>query len=73
MKQKYSLEEFKNSLDQAEERINEHEYREVEFIQRNKVKKEQKREDNLRDLKNTMGANIYIIGVPQREKRKKGK
>ena len=62
-------------MTEAEERINDLEDRMVEIsaVEQNIGKRMERNEDSLRDLwDNIKHTNIHIIGVPEREERKKG-
>ena len=73
LKLKNTLEGINNRISEAEERINELEYKIVEITseEQNKVKRMRRTEDTLRDLwDNIKRTNIQIIGVPEEEKKK---
>ena len=61
-------------MTEAEERINDLEDRMVEIsaAEQNIEKRMKRNEDSLRDLWDNQHTNIHIIGVSEREKRKKG-
>ena len=72
---KNTSEGISNRITEAEERISELENRVVEITadEQNKEKRMKRIEDNLRDLwDNTKCTNIWNIGVPEEEKKKKG-
>ena len=72
---KNSLEGLNNRITEAEEWISELEDKMVEITakEQNKEKRMKRIEDNLRDLwDNTIHTNIWIIGVPEEEEKKKG-
>ena len=72
---KNTLEGINDRITEAEERINELEDNMVEITtkEQNKEKRMRKIEDNLKELRdNTKGTNIRIIGVPEKEEKKKG-
>ena len=75
LKLKNTLEGINNRISEAEERINELEYKIVEITseEQNKVKRMKRTEDSLRDLwDNIKRTNIQIIGVQKKKKRRKG-
>ena len=72
---KNSLEGINSRITEAEERISDLEDKIVEITtaEQNKQKRMKRIEDSLRDLwDNIKCTNIYIIGVPEGEERKKG-
>ena len=72
---KNTLEGINNRITEAEEWISELEDKMVEITakEQNKEKRMKRIEDNLRDLwDNTKSTNIWIIGVPEEEEKKKG-
>ena len=72
---KNTLEEINSRINEAEEQISEVEDRLVEIIalEQNKERKMKRNEDSLRDLRdNSKHINIWIIGVPEEEEKKKG-
>ena len=72
---KSTLEGTNSRITEAEDRINEVENRMVEIngAERKKEKRVERNEDNLRDLcDNVKHPNIWIIGVPEEEDKKKG-
>ena len=72
---KNTLEGTNSSVMEAEDRISEVEDRMVEIneAERKKEKIIKRNEDNLRDLwDNVKHTNIWIIGVPEEEDKKKG-
>ena len=72
---KNTLEGFNNRITEAEERISELEDRMVEITaeEQNKEKRMKRIEDNLRDLWDSIKhTNIWIIGEPEEEEKKKG-
>ena len=71
---KSTLEGTNSRITEAEDSLSEVEDRMVEINeQRGKKKKDLKKEDNLRDLwDNIKCPNIWIIGVPEEEDKKKG-
>ena len=72
---KTTLEWTNSRKTEAEDRISEGEYRMVEIneAERKKEKIIKRNEDNLRDLwDNVKCPNIWIIGVPEEEDKKKG-
>ena len=75
MRLKNTLEGTKNRITEAEDRIKDVEDRMVEIneAERKKEKRIKRNEDNLRDLwDNVKHPNIRIIGVPEKEDKKKG-
>ena len=75
IKNKKSLEGLNHRISEAEERISELEDQMVEITseEQNKVKWMKRTEDSLRDLwDNIKHTNIWIIGVPEEEEKKKG-
>ena len=69
------LEGINSRISEAEEQISELEGKMVEitFEKQNKVKRMKRTEDSLRDLwDNIKHTNIWIIGVPEEEEKKKG-
>ena len=74
MKLKNTLEATNSRITEAEDRISELEDRMVEIneSERKKEKRIKRNEDNLRDLwDNVKCPNIWIIGVPEEEDKKK--
>ena len=72
---KNTLEGISNRIPEAEERISELEDKMVEITseEQNKVKRMKRTQDSLRDLwDNIKCTNIRIIGVPEKEEKKKG-
>ena len=72
---KNTLEGINNRITEAEERISDLEGKMVEITakEQNKEKGMKRIEDNLRDFwHNTKRTNIWIIGVPEEEEKKKG-
>ena len=72
---KNTLEGISSRISEAEERIRELEDKMVEITseEQNKVKRMKRSEDNLRDLwDNIKFTNIWIIGIPEEEEKKKG-
>ena len=72
---KNTLEGINSRISEAEERISELEDKKVEITseEQNKVKKNERTEDSLRDLwDNIKHTNIQITGVPEEEEKKKG-
>ena len=72
---KSTLEGTNSRITEAEDRISEVEHRMVEIneAERKKEKRILKNEDNIRDLwDNVKHTNIQIIGVPEKEDKKKG-
>ena len=72
---KNSLEEINNRIPEAEEQISDLEDKIVEITtaEQNKEKRMKRIEDSLRDLwDNIKGTNIRIVGVPEKEEKKKG-
>ena len=72
---KNTLEGINNRITEAEERISELEDKMMEITaeEQNKEKRMKIIEDNLRDLwDNTKRTNIWIMGVPEEEEKKKG-
>ena len=72
---KNTLEGINSRTSEAEERISELEDKMVEITseEQNKVKRMKRIEDTLRDLwDNIRCTNIWIIGVPEEDKNKKG-
>ena len=72
---KNSLQGINSRIIEAEERINDLEDKIVEITtaQQNKEKRMKRIEDSLRDLwDNIKRKNIWIIGVPEEEEKKKG-
>ena len=72
---KNTLEGINSRISEAEERISELEDKMVEITseEQNKVKRMKRTEDSLRDLwDNIKHTNIWIIGVPEEEEKKKG-
>ena len=72
---KSTLEGTNSRITEAEDRISEVEDRMVEIneAERKKEKRVERNEDNLRDLcDNVKHPNIWIIGVPEEEDKKKG-
>ena len=72
---KSTLEGTNSRITEAEDRISEVEDRKVEKneAERKKEKRIKRNEDNLRDLwDNVKHPNIWIIGVPEEEDKKKG-
>ena len=72
---KNTLEGINSRISEAEERIYELEDKIVEISseEQNKVKRMERTEDSLRDLwDNIKYINIWIIGVPEEEEKKKG-
>ena len=72
---KSTLERTNSRITEAEDRISEVEHRMVEIngAERKKEKKIKRNEDNPRDLwDNVKHPNIWIIGVPEEEDKKKG-
>ena len=72
---KNTLEGINSRISEAEEWINELEDKMVEITseEQNKVKRMKRAEDSLRDLWNHIRyTNIWIIGVPEEEEKKKG-
>ena len=70
-----TLEGINSRISEAEEWISELEDKMVEITseEHNKVKRMKRTEDNLRDLwDNIRCTNIWIIGVPEEEEKKKG-
>ena len=75
MEIKNALEGISSRISEAEERIRELEDKMVEITseEQNKVKRMKRSEDNLRDLwDNIKHTNIWMIGVPEEEEKKKG-
>ena len=71
---KNTLEGINSRISEAEEHINELEYKMVEITseEQNKVKRKKRTEDSLRDLwDNIRCTNTQIIGVPEEEEKKK--
>ena len=74
LKLKNTLEGINNRISEAEERINELEYKIVEITseEQNKVERIKRTEDNLRDLWDHIKCtNIQIIGILEEERKKK--
>ena len=72
---KNSLEGINSRIIEAEERISDLEDKIVEITtaEQNKEKRMKRIEDSLRDhWDNIKGTNIWIIGVPEEEEKKKG-
>ena len=72
---KNTLEGINNRITEAEEWISELQDKMVEITakEQNKEKRMKRIEDNLRDLwDNTKRTNIWIIGVPEEDEKKKG-
>ena len=72
---KNTLEGINSRISEAEEQISELEDKMVEITpeEQNKVKRMKRTEDSLRDLwDNIKSTNIWIIGVPEEEEKKKG-
>ena len=72
---KNSLEGINSRITEAEERISDLEDKIVEITtaEQNKEKRMKRTEDSLRDLwDNIKRTNIWIIGVPEEEEKKKG-
>ena len=72
---KNTLEGINSRISEAEEWINELEDKIVEITseEQNKVKRMKRTEDILRDLwDNSKHTNIWIIGVPEEERKRKG-
>ena len=72
---KNSLQGIKSRITEAEERISDLEEKIVEITtsEQNKEKRMKRMKDSLRDLwDNTKCTNIWIIGVPEEEEKKKG-
>ena len=72
---KNTLEEVNSRIAEAEERISELEDKMVEITseEQNKVKRMKRTEDSLRDVwDNIKCINIWVIGVPEEEEKKKG-
>ena len=72
---KNTLEGIKSRISEAEEQISELEDKMVEITseEQNKVKRMKRTEDSLKDLwDNIKHTNIWIIGVPEEEEKKKG-
>ena len=72
---KNALEGINSRISEAEEWISELEDKMVEITseEQNKIKSMQRTEDSLRDLwDNIKSTNIWIIGAPEEEKKKKG-
>ena len=70
-----TLEATNSRITEAEDRISEIEDRMVEIneLERKQEKRIKRNEDNLRDLQDNMKhSNIWIIGVPEEEYKKKG-
>ena len=75
MEIKNALEGISSRISEAEERISELEDKMVEITseEQNKVKWMKRTEESLRDLwDNIKHTNIWIIGVPEEEEKKKG-
>ena len=75
LKLKITPEGINSRIPEAEERISKLKDRMVEITseEQNKVKRMKRIEDSLRDLwDNTEHTNIWIIGVPEEEEKKKG-
>ena len=74
LKLKNTLEGINNRISEAEERINELEYKIVEITseEQNKIKRMKRTEDSLKDLWNNIKCtNVRIIGGPRRRREKK--
>ena len=72
---KTTLEQINSRMSEAEEQISELEDKMVEITskEQNKVKRMKRTEDSLIDLRdNIKRTNIWIIGVPEEEEKKKG-
>ena len=72
---KYTLEGINSRISETEEWISELENKIVQIIseEQNKVKRMNRTEDSLRDLRdNIKHTKILIIGVPEEEEKKKG-
>ena len=72
---KNSLEGINSRITEAEERVSDLEDKilEITTAEQNKEKRRKRTEDILRDLwENIKNTNIRIIGVPEKEQRKKG-
>ena len=72
---KNTLEEIKTRISEAEEQISKLEYKMVEITskEQNEVKRMKRTENSLRNLwDNIKHTNIWIIGVPEEEKKNKG-
>ena len=70
---KYILEGTNSRITEAENRVSEVEDRMVDINEAEKKKRIKRNEDNLRDLwDNLKCPNIWIIGVPEEEDKKKG-
>ena len=71
---KNTLEGINSRITEAEQWINELEDGTVEITakEQNKEKRMKRNEDSLRDLWDTKGSNIQIIGAPEEEKKENG-
>jgi len=72
---KNTLEGINNRISEPEEQISKLEYKKVEITskEQNKVKRMKRTEDSLRNLwDNIKHTNIWIIGIPVEEEKKKG-
>ena len=72
---KNTLEGINSRISEPEEQISKLEYKMVEITskEQNKVKRMKRTEDSLRNLwDNIKHTNIWIIGIPEEEKKKKG-